>query len=84
MMGEKTYWPRVVYMGELDEVQSFVKEASTAFAKDPKWNTYGAPGPGSLFAVRWGLHRRAVLVMRIDENFEPLIFGDIVPEGEDD
>lgn len=57
----------------------FVREVATAFASDQKMNSYGELTPGSLLAIRWGLHGRAIKVVRLAEDFEPVVYVDAVP-----
>lgn len=76
---------KVVYTSELDEQREFVDKAAKAFSMDPKWRTYGDIEPGSYFAVRWGGGNDCVLLLRLDEYFEPIIFGQVIDmEARDD
>ena len=67
-----------VRMRELEEEIAFIKAAADRFEKNPVLATFttGAIQPGCLFAVRWGLTDRAILVFRLDENTEPHIYMD--------
>ena len=57
----------------------FVRKAAQAFAEDPKMVSYGDLSPGTLLALHWGLHNRAIKVVRLAEDFTPVIYGDAVP-----
>jgi hypothetical protein len=65
-----------------DEIkrQAFVKEAAAFFSKHPEKWTYSheSPAPGCLFAERWGADNDCVAVFKLDENFEPLIYQQII------
>lgn len=64
--------------------QAFAEKAATAFAGNPKMVSYtdGDIVPGCLFALRWGLHERAVAVLKLDDYHQPTIYGDLVPRPE--
>lgn len=62
------------------EELEFVREVATAFASDQRMNSYGELTPGSLLAIRWGgLHGRAIKVMRLADDYEPVIYSNAVP-----
>jgi hypothetical protein len=76
--------------GKESEVKEFAVRAMTAFMSDNRKDTFTDDGnikPGDLFAMRWGLMDRGILVFRIDESFEPVNFVDCIstrpeiPEG---
>lgn len=73
---------RVVYMSDERERQAFAERAAAKFAADPKLRTYtdGDVEPDAWFAVRWGLHDRAVMVFKIGD-VPPVVYGDLVPRG---
>ncbi len=70
----------LVYLQDEIERQEFVKEAAEYFSKHPEKWTYSheALAPGCLFAERWGLDNDCVVVFKLDENFEPLIYQQII------
>ena len=73
---------RLVDAEELEEVIAFARAAALRFAQDNlRISTYttGDIEAGCWFALRWGLHDRAVMVFKLDEYVEPLIFGDLIP-----
>jgi hypothetical protein len=64
------------------EILDFARKAAASFLENPKLETFtdGEIEGGALFGVRWGADRpaaHAVLVLRIDEGFEPIIVGDL-------
>ena len=80
---------KVVYVHEERAVIDFAERAANFFAESPIHMTYSEGSPlegdaiqGQLFAVRWGIADQAVLVFKVDEYFEPRIYGDMVPEVE--
>lgn len=70
---------RMIDLHEQERRAAFAERAAKAFADDPKMFTYsdGSIAEDQLFAVRWGLHDRAVLVFEIKD--EPEIYKDLVP-----
>lgn len=40
------------------------------------------PLAGDWFAMRWGLHDRAVMVFRISDEHAPIVYGDAIPYKE--
>lgn len=73
---------RLVNMADEIERMAFANRAGLHFADHPKHWTFaeGDPEAGELLALRWGLHGRAVLVLRVAEEV-PVIYGDLVPPG---
>ncbi len=71
-------------LSELVEIIDFVNSAKEHFEKDNNMRTFtiNAVDAGCLFAVRWGLGDDCVLVFKLDENFEPLIFGQAINKEE--
>lgn len=65
-------------------VLDFAHAAADHFASHPGHAVVGTdafgPSPGEFLALRWGSHDRAVLVVRIDEDFDPVVFCDAVDE----
>jgi hypothetical protein len=65
---------------EQSEISQFVKNAAEYFKiyVEKSSFTSGAICGGCLFALKWGLGNDCVLVFRLDENFEPIIFQNII------
>lgn len=70
---------RVVYMSAEVERQEFAERAAKHFAEHATSATYGDVEPDTWFAVRWGLHNRAVLVFKLGDE-QPVIYGDLIAE----
>jgi len=73
-----------VTLSELEEQTNFVKKAASYFSKNPKKTNYTAGDivAGCLFALRWGMDENSVLIFKLDENHEPMIFGQAVQEAQ--
>lgn len=70
----------VVDLDQYREVATFAEAAAAWFAANPKHYSFSSPEiMADGLALRWGIHERAVMVVKIDASFTPLIFGDIVP-----
>ena len=67
-------------MSEQEELLRFVREAATIFSEDTKLTSYTQYDikPGCLFALRWGLDNDCVMVFRLDNGFEPIIFDQVI------
>lgn len=71
---------KMIYMSEYDEVREFAKRAAKNFAKCKEHCTYthGEIKAGCLFAMRWGLGEDCVVVFRLDEDFEPINYQQLI------
>lgn len=75
---------KMIYMSEDEEVREFAKKAAMFFAKHEGHRTY-ANGPveaGCLLAMRWGLGDDCVVVVRLDEDFEPVNYQQLIRQYE--
>lgn len=74
---------RQVHAHHVEDELAFAREAGAAFAADPKLTSYTGHeiAPGVLLALRWGLGRDCVLVLRLSEEHEPTIYAQIVPRN---
>lgn len=72
-----------VTLSEEEEKQAFVKKAADYFAKNKdKWSyTAGDIVAGCYFALRWGMDDNSVLLFKLDENLEPVIYGQAIREA---
>jgi hypothetical protein len=63
-------------MGEIE----FAEKAAAHFAANPKHWSYSLAeiAPGCLVALRWGLGDDCVLVFKLDEQFTPTIYAQLV------
>jgi hypothetical protein len=77
---------RIVFTHREKENEAFAAKAADWFKNNPKCYTYaeGDPKPGCLFAIRWNPY--TVLIVKLDEEFEPLCYptvqfftGDLPP-----
>lgn len=66
----------------LDEMEKieFAKRAAERFAGDPNLTTYtdSAIAVGCLFALRFGMGDDCVVVFRLDEEFEPTNYTQLI------
>ena len=60
----------------------FVRKAAAWFAANPRGATYteGDIEPGCWFALRWGMGKDCVLLLRLDDMFMPTVYGQTMPE----
>ena len=74
---------RLVNVEEEQAQIAFALHAAEAFGANPRMHSFtgGDIAPGVLLALRWGLHDRAVLVLKLDESHVPTIYGDLVPRA---
>lgn len=73
---------KMVYMDEDDEIRDFAKRAAKSFAENDKYVTFtdSAIEAGCLFAMRFGLGEDCVVVFRLDEDFEPVNYQQLIEE----
>lgn len=78
---------RMVKVEEEMEKIRFAERAARYFALHPKCDTCvdGDIEPGCLLAVRWGINKDCVLILKLDDHFEPTNYQNIinVKRGED-
>ena len=75
---------RLIDMRTDDELETFARDAAAAFAKDPMAATYSGVMPidvSKYLAVRWGMAHDCVLVLKLDEQFEPVCYRGIIRDG---
>jgi len=67
------------------ETLSFAKDAAKHFAKHTEHTTFTRKDitPGCLFAIRWGLQDDCVLIIKLDDDFEPICYQQIIRENAD-
>jgi hypothetical protein len=61
---------------ELKDLVDFIERATKNFNENPTHHTYGDIEPNSWFAVRWGLSDRAILVLKLHDEYTPFVVGD--------
>ncbi len=58
---------------------ALVEAAARHFAEHVDHDTYGTLESGAWLAMRWGLTDRAILILKLDADFTPEVYGDAVP-----
>lgn len=71
---------RMVYMSEEGKVRDFAEDAARHFAKHKEHTTYTHDKleEGCLFAMRWGWGNDCVVIFRLDEDFEPVNYQQLI------
>lgn len=57
---------------------AFAEKAAYWFADNPHGATFGDVEPGQFLALRWGIGNDCVLVVRIDENDQPVNYQQLI------
>lgn len=73
---------RMVSLSSQKEEIDFANEAAKDFEEYPKHSSFGSLEPGSFFALRWGMGEDCVYVLKLDENYEPAIYQQIIKRKE--
>jgi hypothetical protein len=70
-------------MSDAEKRIEFVQRAARYFRDNPTHWTYTDEEvePGELFAVKWGADNDCVLIFKLDECFEPTIYGQAIERG---
>lgn len=71
---------RMTSIASEESLVAFAAMVAARFAADPRLATLGDLKPGSLLAIRWGLGDDCVLVVRLDEEFEPVNFQQAIAQ----
>ena len=76
---------RMVYMLEDDKVRDFAKRAAKSFAKNKQYYTFtdSEIKAGCLFAMRFGFRDDCVVVFRLDEDFKPVNYQQLIKQFEE-
>ena len=61
-------------ISDTEELLDFVKKAANHFSQNEQHSTFGDLIPGSYLAIRWGLGNDCVLVLKVDENSQIVVF----------
>lgn len=69
---------RHVWLHEQVIESAFAKEAAEEFSADPGQYSTGTLEPGSFLGLRWGGDNDGVLVVKLDESFEPVNYMGLV------
>jgi hypothetical protein len=70
----------MVYMSQEEAQIRFAKEAAKDFAEHSEHISFGSAEPGSFLALRWGLGGDCVLVLKLDEDFIPTNYQQLVKQ----
>lgn len=67
-----------------DELErlAFAERAAAHFIATPEDNSFGELTPGSYLAIRWGLGEDCVLVLKLDDDFEPVNYQQLARRPE--
>ena len=69
---------RHVYINSELERHAFAKKAALAFEGDSRMSSYGEVTLGGYLALRWGLGNDCVLVLKLDDYFEPELYTHLI------
>ena len=71
---------KVTSISEEKEIQEFVLMAKKDFEKNPEHYSfsYKAVDKGCLLAMRWGFEDNSILVLKLDDFFEPVVYRNII------
>lgn len=71
---------RSTYLSEAKDEQEFALKAAKAFANNPALATFteGDIKPDAYLAIRWGLGRDCVVVVKLDSVHQPINYMEIV------
>lgn len=64
---------------ELERIE-FAKRAAKHFAEKPEHWSFGDMKPGDFLALRWGLGDDCVLILKLDPDFQPVNFQQLIRE----
>lgn len=69
-----------IYLENKKEEEEFVLKAAKHFKEKPEHNTLTLNDikEGCWFAMRWGMDRNGVVVFKLDEDFEPTNYLEVI------
>lgn len=67
-----------IKLQEVEKELAFVARAKVEFEKSPSLATYGDLTSGSFLAMRWGMTEDCILVVKLDEDFEPKNYVNVI------
>lgn len=73
---------RMVYLLNQEEEVLFAKKSAKDFKEHPEHCTYGSVEKGSFLALRWGLGNDCVLVLKLDEYYEPTNYQGLIKDSQ--
>ena len=73
---------RMVNLDEEREIEVFAKKAAKSFAKNKQYYTFtdSKIKAGCLFAMRFGFNDDCVVVFRLDDDFEPINYQELIDQ----
>ena len=73
---------RMIYIDAETKQENFARKAAKHFAENPKHYTFtdGDIECGCFFAIRFGLCDDCVVVLKIDDNHEPVNYQQLIRE----
>jgi hypothetical protein len=69
---------KMVYWSDLEEEMAFAQRAAKHFAEHPEHSSFGDLKPGSFLALRWGIGNDCVVILKLDEHFEPTNYQQLI------
>lgn len=71
---------RIIYLSEEKEIQGFAQRAARYFEENPQHRSYSDReiNPGCLLAMKWGRWDNCVLVLKLDDFFEPINYQNLI------
>lgn len=69
-----------IYLEDKKEEEEFVLVAAKHFKDNPEHSTFTLSDikAGCWFAMLWGLNNNGVLVFKLDDDFEPTIYMEVI------
>ena len=69
---------RLTTVAQEREQIEFAEKAALHFASHPEHSSFGEIKQGEYLALRWGLGNDCVLVLKLDEYFEPVNYQQLI------
>jgi hypothetical protein len=69
---------RMISLSSQEEELLFARESAKDFKEHPEHCTYGNIEKGGFLALRWGMGNDCVLVLKLDEYYEPTNYQRLV------
>ena len=68
-------------LSQMEEQVAFVTKVKADFEAHPKRQSFGGCAPGSFLALRWGMGDDCILLLKLDEYFEPVNYQQAIKKG---
>ena len=69
-------------LAAVDAEREFAVKAAQHFTEHPEHSSFGDIEKGGLIALRWGLGDDCVLILKLDEGYEPTNYHQIIKKKE--